>query len=111
MSQPQRSQKTYTKADLQLTLSNIKAQRVRSVNQAATIYNVPESTLVDRSAGKRMRRDCEANLKRLTKLEEEAIVQRVLEQSTQGLAPSRSIVREMADRLLRSRGSNPVGKN
>jgi hypothetical protein len=58
-----------------------------------------------------MRRDCEANSKRLTKLEEEAIVQRVLEQSEQGLAPSRSIVREMADRLLRSRGSNPVGKN
>ena len=58
-----------------------------------------------------MRRDCEANSKRLTKLEEEAIVQRVLKQSAQGLAPSRSIVREMADKLLRSRGSNPVGKN
>ena len=111
MSQPQQPQKTYTEADLQLAISDIKAQRVRSVNQAATIYNVPESTLVDRRAGKRMRRDCEANSKRLTKLEEEAIVQRVLEQSAQGLAPSRSIIREMADKLLRSQGSNPVGKN
>jgi hypothetical protein len=111
MSQPQLGQKTYTEADIQLAIFDIKAQRVQSLNQAATIYNVPQSTLFDRRAGKRMRRDCEANSKRLTKLEEEAIVQRVLEQSEQGLAPSRSIVREMADRLLRSRGSNPVGKN
>jgi hypothetical protein len=74
MPQPQQSQKTYAEADIQLAISNIKAQRVRSVNQATTIYNVPQSTLIDRRAGKRMRRDCEANLKRLTKLEEEAIV-------------------------------------
>jgi hypothetical protein len=106
MSQPQQPQKTYTEADLQLAISDIKAQRVRSVNQAATIYNVPESTLVNQRAGKRMRRDCEANLKRLTKLEEEAIVQRVLKQSAQGLAPSRSIVQE-----IRLQGSNPVSKN
>ena len=58
-----------------------------------------------------MRRDCEANSKRLTKLEEEAIVQRVLELSEQGLAPPRSYVREMADKLLRARQSNPTGKN
>ena len=58
-----------------------------------------------------MRRDCEANTKRLTKLEEEAIVQKVIKQSTQGLAPSKSYVRDMADRLLRARGSNPVSKN
>ena len=58
-----------------------------------------------------MRRNCKANSKRLTKLEEEAIVQRVLKQSAQGFAPLRSIVREMADKLLRSQGSNPVGKN
>jgi hypothetical protein len=111
MPQPQQSQKTYAEADIQLAISNIKAQRVRSVNQATTIYNVPQSTLIDRRAGKRMRRDCEANLKRLTKLEEEAIVQRVLELSEQGLAPPRSHVREMADKLLRARQSNPVGKN
>jgi hypothetical protein len=111
MSQPQQCQKTYTEADVQLAIFDIKAQRVRSVNQAADIYNVPRKTLSDRHAGKRMRRDCEANSKRLTKLEEEAIVQRILELSEQGLAPPRSYVREMADKLLRARQSNPVGKN
>jgi adenylate cyclase class IV len=74
MPQPQQSQKTYAEANIQLAISDIKAQRVRSVNQAATIYNVPQSTLINRRAGKRMRRDCKANSKRLTKLEEEAIV-------------------------------------
>jgi hypothetical protein len=48
-----------------------------------------------------MRRNCKANSKRLTKLEEEAIVQRVLKQSAQGLAPLRSIIREIADKLLK----------
>ncbi len=111
MSQPRQSQKTYTEADIQLAISDIKAQRVRSVQKAAAIYNIPRKTLSDRLAGKRMRRDCEANSKRLTKLEEEAIVQRVLEQSAQGLAPSKLQVQEMADKLLKARDSNPVGKN
>jgi hypothetical protein len=58
-----------------------------------------------------MQRNCKANSKRLIKLEEEAIVQRVLELSKQGLTPPRSHVQEMADKLLRARQSNPVSKN
>jgi hypothetical protein len=58
-----------------------------------------------------MQRDCKANLKHLTKLEEEAIVQRILKLSKQGLTPLRSYVQEMADKLLRARQSNPISKN
>ena len=111
MSPQQQTPKTYTEADIQLAISDIDARRVRSVNRAAAIYNIPQSTLVDRRAGKRMRRDREANSKRLTKLEEEAIVQSILEQSLRGLAPSKPYVRDMADRLLRARSGEPVGKN
>lgn len=111
MYQQHYTKNTYTEADIQLALSDLQNQRIQSVKQAARIYNIPKSTLYDRRAGKRMRRDCEANSKRLTKLEEEAIVQQVLDQSERGLAPSKAYVRDMADKLLRARGGNPVGKN
>jgi hypothetical protein len=111
MSQQRNTQSTYTKSDLQLALFDILSQRVQSVNRAAAIYNVPQRTLHDRRARKRPRRDCEANSKRLNKLEEEAIVARVLEESARGFAPNKDDVRAMADKLLHERGSNPVSKN
>ena len=72
---------------------------------------MPRKTLSDRRAGKRSRRDCEANLRRLDKLEEEAIVERILEESARGFAPTKADVRGMANKLLHERASNPVGKN
>jgi hypothetical protein len=111
MSQQRNTQTSYTESDLQLALFNFQSQRVQSENRAASIYNVPRKTLSDRRAGKRARRDCEANLKRLGKLEEEAIVKRILEESARGFAPTKPDVRVMADKLLHERASNPVGKN
>ena len=74
MSQQRNTQSSYTEADLQLALLDIKFQRVSSQRRAAAIYNVPQRVLSYRRAGKRSRRDCEANLKQLNILEEEAIV-------------------------------------
>jgi hypothetical protein len=47
----------------------------------------------------------------LTKLEEEAIVHRILDEVLRGVPPSKANVRDMADRLLRDRGGKPTGKN
>jgi hypothetical protein len=65
----------------------------------------------DRRNGKRARRDCEPNIKRLIKLEEEIILQHILKYSVRGLPVSKADVRDMADRLLRDRASKPVSKN
>ena len=111
MPQQRTTQTLYTEADLQLALFDIQSQRVKSQRRAASIYNVPQSTLSDRRAGKHPRRDCVPNSKRLGKLEEEAIVRRILEESARGFAPTKADVRAMADKLLHERGSNPVGKN
>ena len=81
MSQQRNYLSTYSELDLQLALFDIQSQRVQSQRRAAAIYNVPQRTLSDRRAGKRPRRDCEANSKRLNKLEEEAIVKRILKES------------------------------
>ena len=72
---------------------------------------MPQRTLSHRRARKRSRRDCEANSKRLNKLEEEAIVKRVFEESARGFAPTKLNVRAMADKLLEERAGNPIGKN
>jgi hypothetical protein len=111
MTQQRNSQTFYAESDLQLALFDIQSQRVKSQRHAASIYNVPQRTLSDRRAGKRPRRDCEANSKRLNKLEEEAVVERILEESARGFAPTKADVQAMADKLLHERASNPVGKN
>ena len=81
MPQQRTTQTLYTKSDLQIALFNIQSQRVKSQRRATSIYNVPRTTLQDRRAGKRSRRDCEPKVKRLNKLEEEAIVKRILIES------------------------------
>ncbi|USP73194.1 hypothetical protein yc1106_00468 [Curvularia clavata] len=50
-------------------------------------------------------------LRRLNKLEEEAIVERILEESARGFAPTKADVRAIADKLLHERESNLTGKN
>jgi len=111
MSQSRRSQITFNQSDFQLALFDINSQRVRSVKRATEVYNIPRITLSHRRAGRRSRRDCEANLKRLNKLEEEAVVKRILEEYVRGFAPTKADVRVMADKLLHERAGNPVGKN
>jgi hypothetical protein len=111
MSQQRSYQSSYSESDLQLALYDIISKRVPSQRRAAAIYNVPQRTLSHRRAGRRPRRDCEANSKRMDNLEEEAIVRRILEESTRGFAPSKADVRAMANKLLEERGGKPVGKN
>jgi hypothetical protein len=111
MPQPHRIQNIYTEGNIQLAIQDLSSQQLQSNKRAAAIYNIPRRTLVDRRAGRRSRRDCEPNSKRLSKLEEEVIAQRILDDSLRGVPPSKANVRDMADRLLRERGSKPTGKN
>ena len=111
MSQQRNVQQAYTEGDIFLAISDVTSNQILSVKRAAATYNVPRTTVRRRRAGQRSRRDCEPNSKRLTKLEEEAIVQRVLEESLRGIPPSKAHVQDMADRLLRERGGKPTGKN
>ena len=81
-----------------------------STNYASKAFVVPQTTLRRRRAGKLARRDCEANLKKLTKVEEEAIVDRILELNAQGKGATRTMVQDMANDLLAARGEGPVSK-
>ena len=47
----------------------------------------------------------------MNKLEEEAVIKRILKESARGFAPIKAEVRAIANKLLEKRGSNPIGKN
>ena len=111
MAQQRTTRTSYTESDLQLALFDIQSQRVQSQRRAATIYNVPQRTLSYRRAGRRPRRDCEPNLKRLNKLEEEAIVKRVLKESAREFTPIKAFIYVIANKLLYKRRSNSISKN
>jgi hypothetical protein len=111
MSQQRSSQRTYTEGDIQLAISNIQSRQIQSERRAVIIYSVPRTTIQDQRARRRSRRDCEPKSKRLTKLEEEVIIQRILEEALRRVPCSKLVVQDIANRLLRDRGSKPVGKN
>jgi hypothetical protein len=66
-------------ADIQLAISAINTQQIRSGRSAAIIYDVDDRTLRRRRAGVIARRDCQPNSKKLTQIEEEVIVQHILD--------------------------------
>ena len=68
-----------------------------------------ERTIRRRRVGKPARRDCQPNLKKLTKLEEQVIIDHVLNLDLRGFSPTYAAVRDMADRLLAARGAGQVG--
>ena len=81
-----------------------------SVRAAATMYEVPRMTLSRRRAGRPARCDTSLKSRKLTKLEEEAIIQYILELGTRSFPPRLRDVEDMANQLLRVRNASPVGK-
>ena len=110
MAQPTINRSPYSEADISLAISSINRKQIQSVNQAAAIFSIPESTLRDRRAGKPPRRDCQPNSKKLSELEEEMITAHILELDSRGFPPTLDAVRDMADKLLAERGAGQVGK-
>jgi hypothetical protein len=102
---------SYNEGDIYLAIPNISSEYIQSVKRAAEIYNIPRTTIQDRRTGQRARRDCRPNSKCLTKLEEEVILDCVLDLSLRSVPPTKALVQDMADRLLRERGGKPVNKH
>src|SRR4051794_40345406 len=75
MPQQPQAQRPYTKANVQLVISNLQIEQIKSVRLAKKVYKVPQTTIRRRLDRTHSQRDCEPKSKRLTKLEEEAIVE------------------------------------
>ena len=94
-----------------LALQAIRSDPIISIRKAAEIYNVSHATLARRVRGTQSRRDNTPNCRSLRATEEEVIVKHILELDAQGFPVRHAYLRDMADRLLLSRGAPPVGKN
>src|SRR5437667_6135815 len=93
-----------------IALKAIRNDKKLSVRAAAKIYEVPRTTLTRRRASRHTRRDTSPNSRKLTKLEEEAIVQYILKLGTRSFPPRLRDIEDMANRLLRIYDVSPVGK-
>jgi len=109
MAQPPTTRLPCNEADILLAILALEQRRISSVNLAAAVYNVPQSTLADRLAGRPARRNCKPNLKKLTKLKEEVVIKHILDLNSRGFSPSLNAVREIADKLLATRSAEKVG--
>ena len=93
-----------------LAINAIQSTKKISRRAAAKLYNVPETTIRNRIKGLLPRAETRPNRQLLTKAEEEAIVQYILYLDEQGFPPSIEDVAVMANRILESRGTGPIGK-
>jgi hypothetical protein len=109
MAQPTTTRLPYDEAQILLAISALNQRQIGSVNRAAAMYNVPESTLRSRLAGVTPRRDYQPKLKKLTEPEEEVIIRYILDLDSRGFPPTIDAIRLMANKLLAERGAEPVG--
>jgi hypothetical protein len=111
MSQPNRVQISSNEGSLLLAISAFQSGQCASISAAAATYKVSKTILARRLRGGTSREDYMLGNKKLSHLEEEVIVQNILKLDAQGLSPSISLVKEMADTICKARGALPVRVN
>ena len=109
MSQPPNLEQLPYEDRIALAIKATHGPQNLSERHAAKLYDVSRRTLRRRRVGTTSRRDTQPNSSRLTKAEEEAIIQYIKKQDTRGFAPTLSYVADMANQLLAARGEKPVG--
>lgn len=96
-------------SQLILAIEAMKQDPDLSSRRAATIYNIPRSTLRTQQLGVINRRESPPNSAKLTELEEKTIVEYILDLDARCYPPRLSEVRDMANRLIEDRGASRVG--
>ena len=91
---------TQQECPLLLAIRAIEKGEIRSIREAARIFNVPRSTLRVRVNGQTSRPETRAIDHTLTAQEEASLVEWIFNLDQRGQAPQQCMVREMADLLL-----------
>jgi hypothetical protein len=94
---------------IQLAIKAYQNAEIPSIRGTARVFDVPERTLRRRLAGVPFRQVTRANSHKLTPEEEQSLLQWILSMDMRGSAPRPSMVRDMANILLRERNGQPVG--
>ena len=80
-----------------LAISSLRKKEITNIREAARLYDVPRTTLQRRLNGSTNRAEKQANGLKLTKEEEESLVQWILSMDQCGAAPRPSHVQDMAN--------------
>ncbi|KAH7551114.1 hypothetical protein BM1_09988 [Bipolaris maydis] len=110
---PQQQNAILTQQEGRLTLA-VQAYRTgqfKSIRRAAAAYNVHHQQISRRLQGITFRPTTQPNRQKLTKSEEQTIVRYILNLDSRGFAPRLCEVADMAEKLLRVRDGQPLGKN
>ena len=91
---------------ISLALQALSSSQIRSLRAAASAYDVPFATLRARHLGVPSRADTPANSRKLTDNEEQVLLRKVLQLSSDGFPLQRILVQEMANIMLRTK--NPA---
>jgi hypothetical protein len=83
-----------------LTVNAYQNGQFKSIQATAAAYNVPHSTLAHRIKGRKARTNIPANYQKLSSLEEASLKKWILDMDKQGLPPTHTTVRKIADLLL-----------
>jgi hypothetical protein len=83
-----------------LAVSAIKKQEIKSIREAARIFNVSDRTIRRRLNGTISRTETRANCHKLTEIQEHSLVQWVLSMDQRGAAPRPCQIQNMANILL-----------
>ena len=109
MSQPNRVQTSPNEGNILLAIHALQSGQISTVYLASRTYNVPKTTLRRRMKGGIARGDYTVKNTRLSAIEEEVIVKNIERLDAQGLSPSVTMVKDMADSICKARGVQPVG--
>jgi hypothetical protein len=83
-----------------LAISSLRKKKISTIRRAATVFDVPYSTLYDRINGCKYRTEKRANGHKMTPNEEELLLQWIFSMDQRGCPPTPSHVHEMASILL-----------
>lgn len=104
-------EKSSKESRLILALQALKNDSKLSVRKAGKIYTVSPSTLTRRQKGIRSRSEITVKTRKLSNVEEDTLIQRILKLDSQGFPVRVGSVEDMANLLRRERDASPVGKN
>ena len=103
MSQPSLPQPANKEGLIALAINAIDQGQIQSERTAIRTFNAVRTTLRRRRDGILSRDNCEANGRKLTKLEESVVTQHILDLDSRGFAPKLDAVADMANKLLTNR--------
>jgi hypothetical protein len=109
---PQQQNAILTQKEGRLTpaIQAFRTGQFKSIRRAAAAYNVRHQQLSKRLQGITFRPITQPNCQKLTKSEEQTIVRYILDLDSRGFAPQLCEVADMAEKLLRERDGQPLGK-